>query len=177
MNKGFSKILVIIILLIVLSGFYLVQNKKTDLNKINDQIIDEDNLDTSPSNIKTNKKLDLSSQGLTKAPNYIFNMTGIDELNLSDNEIDGALQAEIRNLKNLKVLNLNNNKFTGVPAEVGQLTNLEILDLSNNPVTGLPYEIQNLKKLKILDLRGTNYSEQDLDIIKQGLSSDVLIKI
>lgn len=65
--------------------------------------------------------------------------------------------------------------MTGIPAEVGQLTNLEILNLSNNEFTGLPYELGNLKNLKVLDLSGNNYAEQDLDVIKQNLPSDVEI--
>lgn len=69
--------------------------------------------------------LDLSNQNL-------------EVLNISDNNLRGALPAEIRNLRNLKVLNASNNQMTGVPAEIGQLAELEVLDLSNNQLTGLP---------------------------------------
>lgn len=98
-------------------------------------------------------------------------------LDLSNQNLTGALQAEIKNMKNLKVLNLSNNKFTGVPAEVGQLDKLEVLDLSNNPITGLPHEIGNLQNLKTLNLKGTNYSKQDLEIIKQNLPSTTEILV
>ena len=87
------------------------------------------------------------------------------------------MQGEVRFLKNLHTLDLSDNNFTGVPAEVGQLSRLEILDLSNNPLTGLPNEIGNLKNLKVLDLRGTSYSTQDLEVIRQGLSSGVDIRV
>jgi len=120
--------------------------------------------------------LDLSGQGLTKAPNYIFARTDIEELNLSNNVLDGALQAEIRHLQNLKVLNLSNNTFTGVPAEIGQLKNLEVLDLSNNKLTGLPYELGNLSKLKLLDISGNAYSEADLAKIRASLPASTVIK-
>lgn len=120
--------------------------------------------------------LDFSSQGLTRAPMSIFDATDTEVLDLSHNNLSGALQAEVRHLNNLRVLDLSDNNFTGVPAEVGKLSKLETLDLSNNPITGLPYEIGNLKNLKVLDLRGTSYSEADLEIIKQGLSSDVEIR-
>lgn len=119
--------------------------------------------------------IDLSNKGLTKAPEYIFKETDTEILNLSNNKISGALQAEVRHLENLIVLDLSDNNFTGVPAEVGQLKNLEVLDLSGNPITGLPNELANLKNLKSLDLRGTNYSTQDLEVIKKGLPRDVLI--
>lgn len=120
--------------------------------------------------------LNLSGQGLTKAPSYIFDRTGIEELNLSNNSLEGALQAEVRHLENLKVLNLSNNKFTGVPAEVGQLKNLEVLNLSNNKLTGLPYELGNLSKLKLLDISGNAYSEADLAKIRASLPSSTVIK-
>ena len=120
--------------------------------------------------------LNLSGQGLTKAPAYVFGRTDIEELNLSNNSLDGALQAEIRQLQNLKVLNLSNNKFTGVPAEIGQLKNLEVLNLSNNQLTGLPYELGNLSKLKLLDLSGNAYSEADLSKIRASLPSSTVIK-
>ena len=120
--------------------------------------------------------LNLSGQGLTKAPAYIFTRTDIEELDLSNNSLDGALQAEVRHLQNLRVLNLSNNKFTGVPAEVGQLKNLEVLDLSNNQLTGLPYELGNLSKLKLLDVSGNAYSEADLAKIQASLPSSTVIK-
>lgn len=121
------------------------------------------------------KSLDLSGQGLNKLPSYVLDETSLEELNISHNNLTGALPAEIRHLSNLKVLDASDNQMTGVPAEIGQLEKLEILDLSNNKLTGLPYEMGNLRNLKTLNLSGNDYSEHDLEIIKQGLSSDVQI--
>jgi Leucine-rich repeat (LRR) protein len=121
--------------------------------------------------------INMSGKGLTSVPKEIFSQTEITTLNLSHNALTGALPAEVRHLSNLKVLDLSDNQFTGVPAEVGQLSELRELDLSNNPITGLPYEIGNLKKLERLDLSGTRYSKQDLEVIKNGLSAEVLIVI
>lgn len=120
--------------------------------------------------------LDLSGQNLTKVPAYVFGRTDVEHLDLSHNVLTGALQAEIRHLQNLKVLDLSNNRFTGVPAEVGQLKNLEILNLSNNQLTGLPYEIGNLKSLRVLDISGNSYSTQDLEVIRKALPSSVQIQ-
>jgi len=119
--------------------------------------------------IASNAVLDLSGKKLNKTPEYVFSSTHIQKLDLSTNNLDGSLQAEVRLLENLKVLDLSNNQFTGVPAEIGQLKNLEILNLSNNKITGLPHEIGNLSRLKLLDLRGNDYSSSDLDIIKKNL--------
>jgi Leucine-rich repeat (LRR) protein len=119
--------------------------------------------------------LDLSNHNLLQTPSYVFQRTDLVELNLSHNSLSGSLEAEIRNVQNLQILNLSHNNYTGVPAEVGQLKQLEILNLSYNNLTGLPYELGNLSNLHVLDLRGNDYSEQDLEVIKQGLSGDVEI--
>lgn len=125
--------------------------------------------------LKTNTSLDLSNQNVEKIPEYVFGLKNLEELNVSNNQLTGAIQAEIRHLVNLKVLNASNNQMTGVPAEIGQLRNLEVLNLSNNQLTGLPYELGNLKNLKTLDISGNNYSEADLAIIKEALPPNVTI--
>jgi hypothetical protein len=117
----------------------------------------------------TGSSLDLSGQGLTRVPEYVFSRTDLTTLDLSNNKLTGALQAEVRKLANLRTLDLSNNDFTGVPAEVGQLSKLEMLDLSDNPLTGLPYELGNLSNLTTLDLRGTQYSTQYLAVIRAKL--------
>ena len=98
-------------------------------------------------------------------------------LDLSGRGLSGSLKAEIRMVSRLVVLDLSDNKFTGLPAEIGQLAALEELDLSNNPLTGLPHELGNLTQLKQLDLRGTNYSEADLAMIKAKLPADTKILV
>jgi len=114
-------------------------------------------------------RLDLSSQGLEQVPDYVFGMTELQELDLSNNQLTGALPAEIRHLKNLRILDVSGNKMTGVPAEVGQLSELEELDLSDNELTGLPLELGNLSNLKLLDLRGNDPASQDLEAIRSDL--------
>lgn len=122
-----------------------------------------------------NDKLDLSNRGLNKVPEYVFNQTNLEVLDLSNNNLAGAIQSQIGNLKNLKILKADNNLMTGVPAEVGQLQNLEVLDLSNNQLTGLPYELGNLKNLRTLNISGNNYSKFDLNIIAKNLPAGVNI--
>lgn len=120
--------------------------------------------------------LDMSNQALTNVPMSVFKQTNTTALDLSHNQLTGALPAEVRHLQNLKILDLSDNNFTGVPAEIGQLGKLEVLDLSNNQLTGLPYELGNLANLQVLDLRGNQYSEQDLAIIKKHLPATTVIK-
>jgi len=75
--------------------------------------------------------------------------TSLKQINVSYNNLTGALPAEIRLLQNLEILNASNNKMTGVPAEVGQLSKLKILNLANNQLTGLPMGSETLKIYKL----------------------------
>lgn len=175
-QKGFLNITILIIILLVLAGGVYSYKKNRNLTPKNNEDKVENIIENKNEQTVSGKVLNLSNQNLTKAPDYIFSQKDIVELNLSNNSINGALQSQIQNLQNLKVLNLSNNKFTGVPAEIGQLKKLEVLNLSNNQLTGLPYELGNLSNLKLLDLTGNNYSEADLTIIRKNLSAQTIIK-
>jgi Leucine-rich repeat (LRR) protein len=96
-------------------------------------------------------------------------------VDLSGRGLTGSLKAEVGQLSNLRTLDISNNNFTGLPAEIGQLKQLEILNVANNPLTGLPNELANLQNLRTLDLQGTQYSEQDLAVIKAGLPATTVI--
>lgn len=174
-------VLMIIAVLAVIGGVTIMQNQplpeeQSNIEPQSENEVLETSTETEATEVEPTRSLDLSNRGLTQVPMSTFDRTEVEVLDLSGNNLSGALQAEIRHLKNLRVLNLSDNNFTGVPAEVGQLSELEILNLSNNPITGLPYEIGNLKNLKLLDLRGTNYAEADLRIIRQTLPSSIEIK-
>ncbi len=146
-----------------------------NMNKTPD--LDTQDYTTSADNESNGTTLNLSGEGLTKVPDSVFRETTLTHLNLSNNQLSGSLQAEIRLLQNLKTLDLSNNQFTGVPAEIGQLKSLEILDLSNNQLTGLPHELGNLTNLKRLNLSGNDYSEADLANIKKNLPTNTVIVV
>lgn len=125
---------------------------------------------TAPSVSTFVTQLDLSGTGLKSVPSYVFQRTELKELNVSDNNLTGALQAEIHQLKNLQILKASGNEMTGVPAEIGQLSELREIDFSENKLTGLPSELGNLQNLRLLDLRGNMISKQDLDAIRARLT-------
>ncbi len=169
-KDGFAKMILLYIAIVVaIFGltyyFFLLRNPQAQDNQssINIGVVPQD------------KILNLSNQGLTSIPSYVFNRADLEELNVSHNSLTGAIQSQIGKLKNLKIIDASYNQMTGVPAEVGQLQKLQILDLSYNQLTGLPYELGNLSNLKTLNLSGNSYSQQDLDYIRDKLPPTVNI--
>lgn len=161
--------LAIIAILIIFGGVVVVRNNAEK------QTTDRSELQSGTSTVISGKKLDLSNRGLKSIPSTVFGETNLESLDVSNNALGGSIQAEIRHLGNLKILDASDNQMTGVPAEIGQLEKLEVLDLSNNKLTGLPYELGNLRNLKTLNLSGNDYSKADLDIIRKGLSQSTHI--
>ncbi|MFZ2390711.1 MAG: leucine-rich repeat domain-containing protein [Minisyncoccales bacterium] len=162
-NKYLLIALLLIIIILAYNSPYL--NIKEIIN-INSPILNNAN----------DIKLDLSNKDLTKVPEYVFSMKQLEELNLSNNQLTGAIPSQIGQLKNLKVLNLSHNLMTGLPAELGQLSQLTELDVSYNSLTGLPNELGNLKNLKTFNLIGNDYSTLDLNVIINKLPNLQVIK-
>ena len=164
----------IIIIIVLLGGSVYMANNRMSSSTDKDVIPQGDT--QSQTEQKISYSLDLSNTGLKKVPMDVFSKVALESLDVSNNQLEGSLQAEIRHLQKLKILDLSNNKFSGVPAEIGQLQSLEVLNLSNNQITGLPYELGNLSNLKFLDLSGNQYSEADLAIIRKTLPKDTVVK-
>lgn len=51
-----------------------------------------------------------------------------------------------------------------------------MLNLANNRLTGLPLELGNLNNLKVLSLQGNDYSRYDLELIKEKLPAATVIE-
>jgi Leucine-rich repeat (LRR) protein len=117
-----------------------------------------------------------ANSGVTEFPKTVFGNSDIEELDLSNNNLKGALPAEIRQLKKLRKLDVSDNQMTGIPAEIGQLEMLEELDYSNNQLTGLPLELGNLKRIRKINFSGNeNLSQFDLSKIREALPKEVII--
>lgn len=79
-------------------------------------------------------------------------------INLSNNNLDGPIPAELENLSNLEGLYLSSNRLTGgIPPQLGNLSNLQVLDVSSNQLAGsIPPELGGLQKLTILDFHSNS---------------------
>src|SRR5258706_10060709 len=81
--------------------------------------------------------LDISGLGLLQLPSEIWQLTNLQGLYLTNNQLS-QLPAEIRQLTNLESLYLDNNQLTQQPTEILQLTNLQLLNLHHNMINQLP---------------------------------------
>ncbi|GAV60637.1 Pkinase domain-containing protein/LRR_1 domain-containing protein/LRRNT_2 domain-containing protein/LRR_8 domain-containing protein [Cephalotus follicularis] len=121
-----------------------------------------------------------------KLPSQLVNCTNLKVLNVSVNEMVGALP-DISTLRNLEILDLSSNCFSGeFPTWVGNLTGLLSLGLGLNDFdeSEIPDSIRNLKNLTWLFLASCNlrgeipesFSElkdlQTLDITRNNISGN-----
>ncbi len=96
----------------------------------------------------------------------------VSALDLSSNNLSGAIPAEIGDLTELTVLKLNDNNLTGdIPSEIGNLKNLEALQLQQNNLSGaIPEELGGMENLIILWLFDNELS-QEIPAVLGNLSS------
>ena len=102
-------------------------------------------------------RLELWLWGLTgEIPAELGNLSNLETLNLSGNQLAGDIPTELGSLSNLETLVLSDNQLTGeIPTELGSLSNLETLDLVGNQLTGeIPTELGSLSNLERLGLSG-----------------------
>ncbi|TGV01071.1 leucine-rich repeat domain-containing protein [Flavivirga rizhaonensis] len=91
----------------------------------------------------------------------ISTLSGLLTLNLGSNQLTGTIPPELGSLSNLTFLNLSNNQLSGSipPPQLGNSSNLSYLNLSNNQLTGLiPIEIGSLTSLTYLYLSNNQLS-------------------
>ncbi|CAI0457495.1 unnamed protein product [Linum tenue] len=82
--------------------------------------------------------LDLSNNQLTGAiPDSLGNLRSLKELNFSHNSLSGQIPASFGNMKELESLDLSRNNLSGeIPASLGTLLQITNLQLSDNNLSG-----------------------------------------
>jgi Leucine-rich repeat (LRR) protein len=101
--------------------------------------------------------LGFQNLGLTELPTEIGNLTNLQFLYLSDNELT-HLPSEIGNLTNLLQLHVYRNQLISLPPEIGNLSNLETLALNGNQLASLPPEIGGLTIFVFLTCKVINFN-------------------
>ncbi|XP_049851197.1 uncharacterized protein LOC126325531 [Schistocerca gregaria] len=109
----------------------------------------------------TLKDLDMKNTKLEgNIPNEIYELTKLEHLRLEENNFDGSLSDNIKNLDKLRVLNLTGSSLSGeIPDGLYSMTELRVLSLRGNKFNGgLKDDIKNLAKLRNLDLADLSLS-------------------
>ena len=118
----------------------------------------------------------LSNNSIQMLPSQMGRMTKVTVFKIDHNQLKGNLIGEIRQMTQLKNLDVSYNDMTGMPAELGQLNSLESLNYSHNHITGLPNELVQLKNnLKEFNLTGNPLSAAQVSKLKAALPNTNII--
>ena len=100
------------------------------------------------------EEIDLSDNNISGNLYSTTTLTNLVELDLSDNNLDNAIPSLTSWGNNLENLDLSNNALTGtIFGTMSMLSSLESLDLSDNRLTGvIPGDLRRLSSLESLDL-------------------------
>jgi len=106
-----------------------------------------------PSKIKEYKNLKRLSitMPLREIPNYVFELSSLEELTLYGMFIEKSFH-DIGKLTSLKSLIIRGSGVKQIPSELFELEHLEHLDLSGNKLDALPKDIFKLRALKYLNI-------------------------
>ncbi|MGC1374599.1 MAG: COR domain-containing protein [Anaerolineales bacterium] len=104
------------------------------------------------------QSLNLSDNELKALPEWLGQLTQLQSLDLSNNRLT-TLPESIGQLKQLQSLNLSHSQLTALPESIGQLTQLQSLDISYSKLTALPESIGQLTQLQSLDISYSKLAE------------------
>jgi hypothetical protein len=104
-------------------------------------------------------ELDLNYLYLTEMPRELRKLRNLEVLYLNENEISQIDTTIIDLLQSLKELHLYGDKIKELPFALSRLKNLEVLDLTANPLSQLPNSLFELKNLRTLELGATEIDQ------------------
>ena len=118
----------------------------------------------------------LSNNAIQTLPSQMGKMINVTVFKIDHNQLKGSLIGEIRQMSQLKTLDVSYNNMTGMPAELGQLHSLETLNYSHNNISGLPNELSQLKNsLKEFDLTGNPLTSSQISKLQVALPNTKII--
>jgi len=102
--------------------------------------------------------LNFTDKGLEKFPPDMSKVEkNLRNLDLSNNKIN-SLPSNIGHFKVMKTLSISKNKISALPEDMGKMTKLENLNLSFNLLQTIPSSFQQLKHLREVNLSHNNFS-------------------
>ena len=107
----------------------------------------------------------LRRKKLESFPTEVFQFKNLRELDLGNNRIT-EIPANVGELEKLEILNLERNKIKVVGKEIGQLRRLRYLDLGMNQIEALPHEIGKLINLEYLQIWGNEITAIPESVVK-----------
>ena len=160
-----------------------IKDKKLDLDNL--RINNLEGIDSIPG-IETATIIYLKNNLITHLPTALFNLTNMENLDLSENQIAEIpkeishlvklkrltlvsnrikhLPESFYNLVQLERLNLRHNRLEEVSSNISQMTNLYLLNLSWNQISEIPAGIGQLQKLEWLYLQKNKIQQIPLTI-------------
>ncbi|XP_057428506.1 probable LRR receptor-like serine/threonine-protein kinase At2g24230 [Lotus japonicus] len=116
--------------------------------------------DTTIGKLSKLQHLDLSNNKISGLPSDFWSLTLLKSLNLSSNQISGALTSNIGNFGLLEMFDFSSNNFSGeVPEAIGSLKSLRVLKLDHNRFEqSIPAEILKCQSLVSIDLSSNQLS-------------------
>ncbi|KAG1324512.1 hypothetical protein G6F62_009058 [Rhizopus arrhizus] len=110
---------------------------------------------------------------LTKLPKDIINMSQLEELDISNNQLSSIPNHFV--IPTLNTLNLSNNHLDYIPNTIAHCHRLVSLNLSKNNLTSLPSDLMNLQQLKSLDISDNLLCILPSEILENMSSTTLLI--
>lgn len=139
--------------------------------------LSDNNLDSIPPGLDTLadlKRVSFRHNNFTNIEGFTT-LSQIKMLDLNDNFIT-TIPADIANMESLEILDLSSNKISELPIELLRLKNLKALNLSNNPLKQLPEWIGQLTGLEELNLQQTQLESLPESFVDLKVSSTIYLK-